>query len=208
MPSCCSFSVTPLRQTSISVSSPLLIHQPWTFFTWWKPLQQYKAHAWSSSSLQLVSSCGVVNSTAGSFLTSWWAAQIAILSWIVPVRPGASPARNCKKGKHPFHWNWPKNPIMILVPMDGVLLEVRNRQENMSSWSLDAMTGHVWTLSMSLFQDSIDMSVTLFVQLRLYDRVMLVCLQLPIKCTPCFSITIELCSYGFAKRVWVSTPYS
>jgi hypothetical protein len=31
--------------------------------------------------------------TASSFLTGWWAAQIAILSWIVPVHPGASLAR-------------------------------------------------------------------------------------------------------------------
>jgi hypothetical protein len=31
--------------------------------------------------------------TVSSFLTGWWAAQIAILSWIVPVRSGASPAR-------------------------------------------------------------------------------------------------------------------
>jgi hypothetical protein len=34
--------------------------------------------------------------TVGSFLTSWWAAQIVILSWIVPVRPSASPDRTVK----------------------------------------------------------------------------------------------------------------
>jgi hypothetical protein len=51
-------------------------------------------------------------STADSFLTSWWAAQITNLSWIVSVHPGASPARNCKMGNTlsigigPRIWSW------------------------------------------------------------------------------------------------------
>jgi hypothetical protein len=88
----------PTTPNSISVGSPLLIHGLEHFFMQQKPLQPYKASAWSSSSLQLVSSCGVGKSSIGSFLTGWWAAQIAILSWIVPVHPDASPARNCKMG--------------------------------------------------------------------------------------------------------------
>jgi hypothetical protein len=134
------------------------------FFTRWKPLQQYKVYARSSSSLQLVSSCGVGNSTAGSFLTGWWAAQVVILSWIVPVHPTASPARSCKMGKCPFHWNWPENPITTLVLMDGILLQVCNRKKRCRAWSLVAATSHIRTLSMLLFQDSTGTSVTLFVQ--------------------------------------------
>jgi hypothetical protein len=59
-----------------------------------------------------------------------------------------------------------QNPITTLVPTDGVLLEVRNRKERCRSWSLDAMIGHIRTLSMLLFQDSTSMGVTLFVQTR------------------------------------------
>jgi hypothetical protein len=88
----------PTTPNSISVGSPLLIHGLEHFFMWQKPLQPYKASAWSSGSLQLMSSCGVGKSTAGSFLTGWWADQIAILSWIVPVHPDTSPAKNCKMG--------------------------------------------------------------------------------------------------------------
>jgi hypothetical protein len=88
----------PTTPNSISVGSPLLIHGLEHFFMWWKPLQLYKTFAWSSSSLQLVSSCGVGKSTAGSFLTGRWVAQIVIFSWIFPVRPGTSPARNRKMG--------------------------------------------------------------------------------------------------------------
>jgi hypothetical protein len=32
--------------------------------------------------------------------------------------------------------NWPENPIMTLISMDGVLLELRNRKERCHSWSL------------------------------------------------------------------------
>jgi hypothetical protein len=88
----------PTTPNSILVGSPLLIHGPEHFFTWRKPLQPYKASTWSSISLQLVSSCGVGKSSTGSFLTGWWAAQISILSQIVPVHLGASPAMNCKMG--------------------------------------------------------------------------------------------------------------
>jgi hypothetical protein len=88
----------PATPNSISVGSPFLIRGLEHFFIWQKLLQPYKASAWSSSSLQLVSSGHVGKSSIGSLLTGWWAAQITILSWIVPVRPGASPARNCKMG--------------------------------------------------------------------------------------------------------------
>jgi hypothetical protein len=49
--------------------------------------------------------------------------------------------------------------------MDGVLLEVRNWKERYRAWSLVAMTSHVWTLSMLLFQDSNGTSVALFIQI-------------------------------------------
>jgi hypothetical protein len=77
----------PATPNSISVGSPLLIHGLEHFFTWQKLLQPYKASTWSSSSLQLLSSCGVRQSSTGSFFTSWWAVQIEILSWIVSVCP-------------------------------------------------------------------------------------------------------------------------
>jgi hypothetical protein len=66
-------------------------------------------------------------------------------------------------GKCPFHWNWPENPIMTLIPTDGVLFEVCNRKERCHSWGHVAKTSHVWTLSMLLFQDSTDKSITLFI---------------------------------------------
>jgi hypothetical protein len=83
----------PATPNSTSMDSPLLICGLQDFFTGQKPLQPYKASAWSPSSLQLVSSCGVGKPTVGSYLTGWRAAQIAILSWIVPVHPGASLVR-------------------------------------------------------------------------------------------------------------------
>jgi hypothetical protein len=169
------------------------------FFTWWKPLQPYKAYARSSSSLQLESSCGVENSTTDSFLTGWWAAQITILSWIVPVCLGASPTRNCKRGSALFHWNCPKNPITTLVSIDDVLLEVRNRKERCRVWSLVATTSHVRTLACCYSKTRLARALPYLSKLQLYDWVMLVCLQLPIKCTPCFSLTIELCPCCFAK---------
>jgi hypothetical protein len=42
----------------------------------------------------------------------------------------------------------------------------------------------------------------------LYDRVLLLCLQFPIKYTPCFSLTIELCPCGFTRRFQVCVPSS
>jgi hypothetical protein len=83
----------PAMPNSTSVGLPLLIRGLEDFFTWRTPLQLYKDSAWSPSSLQLMSFCGVGKPTAGSFLTDWWAVQIIILSWIMPVHPGASPAR-------------------------------------------------------------------------------------------------------------------
>jgi hypothetical protein len=61
----------PATPNSISVGSPLLIRGLEHFFTCQKPLQPYKDYAGSSSSLQLVSSCGVGKPTVNSFLTGW-----------------------------------------------------------------------------------------------------------------------------------------
>jgi hypothetical protein len=63
----------PAMPNSILVGSPLLIGGLEHFSTWQKPLQPYKASAWPSSPLQLMSSCGVGKSSVGSFLTGWWA---------------------------------------------------------------------------------------------------------------------------------------
>jgi hypothetical protein len=52
---------------------------------------------------------------------------------------------------------------MTLVSTDCVLLEVHNRNEGCRAWSLVATTSHDRTLSMWLFQDSTDMSITFFV---------------------------------------------
>jgi hypothetical protein len=54
--------------------------------------------------------------------------------------------------------------MMTLFPMDGIVFEVRNQKERCRAWSPIAMTSHVWTVSMLLFKDSTDMSITLFVQ--------------------------------------------
>jgi hypothetical protein len=61
------------------------------------------------------------------------------------------------------HWNWPKNPIMTLFPMDGVLLEVCNRKVNCRAWSLVATTSNIQTSSRLFFHDSTDMGITLFI---------------------------------------------
>jgi hypothetical protein len=47
---------------------------------------------------------------------------------------------------------------MTLFPMDGVLLEVRNRKEICRVWSPIDTTSHVRTLSMLFFLDLTDMS--------------------------------------------------
>jgi hypothetical protein len=60
--------------------------------------------------------------------------------------------------------NWPENLMMTLFPMDGIVFVVRNRKERCRAWSPIAMTSHVRTVSMLLFKDSTDMSITLFVQ--------------------------------------------
>jgi hypothetical protein len=52
---------------------------------------------------------------------------------------------------------------MTLVSTDGLLLEVRNRNEGCLAWSPVATTSHDQTLSMLLFQDLTDMSITFFV---------------------------------------------
>jgi hypothetical protein len=46
--------------------------------------------------------------------------------------------------------------------MDDVLLKLRNRKERCRTWSPIAMTNHIRTLSLSLFQASISTSITLF----------------------------------------------
>jgi hypothetical protein len=57
-----------------------------------------------------------------------------------------------------------KDSCASFIRTDGVLLEVRNRKEGCYAWSLIAMTSHVQTLNMLLFQDSTGLSITLFVQ--------------------------------------------
>jgi hypothetical protein len=52
---------------------------------------------------------------------------------------------------------------MTLVSTDGVLLKVCNWNEGCCAWSPIATTSHDQTLSMLLFQDSTDMSITFFV---------------------------------------------
>jgi hypothetical protein len=43
--------------------------------------------------------------------------------------PRCYSSHDCKMESTPPYWNWPKNPIMTLFPMDGILLEVRNQKE-------------------------------------------------------------------------------
>jgi hypothetical protein len=59
----------PATPNSTSVGSPLLTHGHKDFINWQNPLQPYQASSRSSSSLQLVSSCGDGKPSAGSFLT-------------------------------------------------------------------------------------------------------------------------------------------
>jgi hypothetical protein len=133
----------------------------------------------AASSLQLVSSCGFGKSTADSFLTGWWAVQITILSWIVLVHPDLSPARNCKMEKCSLHWNWPKNPITTLVPIDGILLEVHNRKERGRAWSLVATTSHIRTLNMLFYSKTwLARAIPYSFQVGLYNQTLLICPQL------------------------------
>jgi hypothetical protein len=62
-----------------------------------------------------------------------------------------SSSQELQDGKCHFYWNWPENPTMTLVSMDGILLEVRNRKKGCRAWGLIATTSHDWTLSMLLF---------------------------------------------------------
>jgi hypothetical protein len=66
---------------------------------------------------------------------------------------------------------------MTPFQMDGVLLEVRNRKERCHAWSLIAMTSHIRTLSMLFFQDSTDMSITLFIPSFSYTTWLCLCVQ-------------------------------
>jgi hypothetical protein len=66
---------------------------------------------------------------------------------------------------------------MTLFPMDGILLEVRNRKERRCAWSFIAMTSHVQTLSMLFLQDSTDMSTTLFIPSSGYTTLLCLCVS-------------------------------
>jgi hypothetical protein len=77
--------------------------------------------------------------------------------------PRHSSSQELQDGKHRFNWNWPENPTTTLISTDGILLEIRNRNEGCHTFSPVAMTSHDQTLSMLLFQDSTDMSITFFV---------------------------------------------
>jgi hypothetical protein len=75
----------------------------------------------------------------------------------VSLQPGL------QDGKCHFHWNWPENLIMILIPTDSILLELRNQKGRYRAWSLVATTSQLRTLSMLLLQDSTGTSITLLV---------------------------------------------
>jgi hypothetical protein len=97
---------------------------------------------------------------------------------------------------------------MTLFPMDGILLEVRNRKERYHAWSPVAMTSHVQTLSMLFFQDSTSTSITLFVPSSGYTTwPYLVCLQLrsDTQLASCYHQAITL-SHPFVLTILVSHP--
>jgi hypothetical protein len=112
-----------------------------------------------------------------------------ILDWLMSC-PNCNLVLNCagsprrfssqelQDGKCHFNWDWPENPTTTLVSTDGVLLEVRNRNEGCRAWSPVATTSHVRTLSMLFFQDSTSTSTTLFIPSSGYTTwPCLVCLQ-------------------------------
>jgi hypothetical protein len=74
-----------------------------------------------------------------------------------------SSSQELQDGKRHFYWNWPESPTTTLISTDGVLLEICNRKEWCRAWSLIATTSHDRTLSIWLFQDSTDTSITFFV---------------------------------------------
>jgi hypothetical protein len=108
------------------------------------------------------------------FLWCWKIKHRFILDWLMRcpnynlvLNYAGSPRRFSSQELHDekyhFYENWPENPTTTLVSMVGVLLVVRNRKEGCCAWSLVATTSHDRTLSMLLFQDSTDTSITLFV---------------------------------------------
>jgi hypothetical protein len=75
------------------------------------------------------------------------------------------------------YYNWPENLIMTLFPTNGILLLVCNQKERCHAWSPAAMTSHVQTLSMLFFQDSTDMSITLFIPCFVYMTWLCLCVS-------------------------------
>jgi hypothetical protein len=102
------FLTTMCAQVRVDVSAKNFILMSYLSIWRWPPSLMYQQlHAFyskpwissrieSASSFQLVSSCGVGKLTIDLSSDGWRAVQIAILSWIVPVRPGARPARIAK----------------------------------------------------------------------------------------------------------------
>jgi hypothetical protein len=101
-----------------------------------------------------VSSCGFAK-------TNRW----FVVDWLTSY-PNCNLVSNCAGSPRCFsiHWNWSENLIMTLFSTDGILFEVRNRKKRWHAWSLVAMTSHVWTLSMLLFQDLTGTSITVCIQ--------------------------------------------
>jgi hypothetical protein len=77
--------------------------------------------------------------------------------------PRCFSSQDCKMENALSYRNWPENPIMTLFPMDGVILEVRNRKEGCRACSPVAMVSHVRTFNKLFFQDPTSTSITLLV---------------------------------------------
>jgi hypothetical protein len=118
-------------------------------------------------------------------------------------------SRDCKMESAISYRNWPENPIMTHFPTDGILLEIRSRKERCHAWSPIAMTSHVWTVSVLLFQDSTSTSTTLFVPSSDYmNWPCLVCLQLrsDTLLASSYRQAITL-SHPFVPTILVSRPH-
>jgi hypothetical protein len=131
----------------------------------------------STSSLQLVSSFGV-GKTNCWFVFDW---LMSCLNCNLVLNCAGSPrcfsSWDCKMESAISYQNWLENPIMILFPTCGILLEVCNRNERCPAWSPVAMTSHVRTLSVLLFQASTSMSSALFIPSSGYTTWLCLCVS-------------------------------
>jgi hypothetical protein len=118
-------------------------------------------------------------------------------------------SRDCKIENVLFYWNWLGDPIMTLFPMDGVLLEVRNRRKRRHAWSLVATTSHARTLSMLFFQDLTDTEITFFIPSYGYMTLLCLCISNSNQVHFWFFLIIELCPLGFPSNfMYPSLPFS